>query len=89
MEVEQLERFCRRPSSIRLLLAIDGEVKQDDIYRRGPIPAGAFYGALKELISLGLVRREKRDVYYILLTERGKKVKRLLEELAVALSESE
>ncbi len=86
--MEELERLCRRPNNLRLLLAIEeGGVRQDEVYRRGPIPAGAFYGALKELMSLGLVRREKRDVYYLVLTEKGKRVRRLLEELARVLSE--
>ena len=87
VEVEGLLRLCKKPNNIKLLLAIEGEVKQDDVYRRGPVPAGAFYGSLKDLMSLGLVERVKRDVYYLRLTEKGLRVRELLVKLAEELAE--
>ena len=86
-DVKVLEKLCKKPNNLRLLILIEGEVKQDDIYRKG-IAAGAFYGALKDLASMGLIERVKRDVYYLRLTEKGKKVRELILQLIGELSKN-
>ena len=86
--MERLEELCKKPNALRLLLLLDGERKQSDVYHSQVVSTGAFYGALKDLMRFGLIERyQKEGIYYLRPTEKGKKIREHLAEIAKILSE--
>lgn len=88
--MEKLETLCKKPNAIRLILLLDRERSQKEVLASRVISSGAYYGALKDLLALGLVERVKKQegdevVYYLRLTEKGQRVRKALTEIAEAL----
>lgn len=92
MNHELLEKLCKKPNNLRILLVLpeEGGVRQLEVshMKLGGVSQSAFYGALKDLLSLGLIRRYKKDdVYWLELTEKGKLVRELLLRIEGLLGE--